>query len=133
MYHLHPYPLAAIAAPISILPRLNELTCLLRDAATRRFLGGVTRTLNVSYLRAVPVGTTVRISAEVVQVGKTMALIVGRMTSPDGETVYCTCEHHKVNVPTRRAHRLAKISWDEEFDRQHGTGVDGAEKGKAKL
>lgn len=60
--------------------------------------GGVTRTLNISYLKAVPVGTTVRVHAEVVQHGKTMCMIRGRMTSVDSNTVYCVGEHHKVGL-----------------------------------
>lgn len=68
------------------------------------FLGGVTRTLNISYLRAVPIGTTVRINSKVVQIGRTMALIRGEMVSLDGKTTYCTADHHKVHVPTRVEH-----------------------------
>ncbi|CAG8974225.1 hypothetical protein HYALB_00007388 [Hymenoscyphus albidus] len=64
------------------------------------FLGGVTRTLGLSYLKGVAVGTTVRIHSEVIQAGRTMALIRGSMESLDGKTVYCTCDHHKVHVPT---------------------------------
>jgi len=43
-----------------------------------------------------------------------MAMISGRITSTDGKTIYCTCEHHKVAVPTRPEH-LAKeyeVEWD---------------------
>jgi len=68
------------------------------------FLGGVTRSLNFSYLKAIPSGTIVRIKAHVVQHGRTMALIKGSMTSVDGRTTYVTVEHHKVNVPTRPDH-----------------------------
>ncbi|PGH12197.1 hypothetical protein AJ80_06817 [Polytolypa hystricis UAMH7299] len=60
------------------------------------FLAGVTRSLNISYLKAIPVGTTIRIRATVIQHGKTMALIRGIMESPDGKKVYATAEHHKV-------------------------------------
>lgn len=102
-------------------------------------MGGVTRTLNISYLRAIPVGsslppllspptnrspgTTIRIHSEVLQVGRTMAMIRGEMTSLDGKTIYCTCEHHKVSVPTQADHLKHRIEWDELWD----------EKGKAKL
>lgn len=68
------------------------------------FLGGVTRSLNVSYLRAVPVGSTVRVVSELVQHGRTMAFLRGRMESLDGKTLYASCEHHKVNVPSLGAH-----------------------------
>jgi len=77
------------------------------------FLGGVTRTLNISYLRAIPIGTTVRLHSEVTQVGRTMAMIRGTMTSKDGKTIFCTCEHHKVSVPTRPEHLTHKVPWDD--------------------
>lgn len=115
----------------------------------QRFQGGVTRSLNISYLRSIPIGesdyclrnplpgmapyrrscrrqilifffcfvnglvchhfdafstgTTVHIVASVVQHGRTMALIQGKMMSLDGQTVYATCEHHKVNTAAPRS------------------------------
>jgi acyl-coenzyme A thioesterase 13 len=48
----------------------------------------------------------------VVQFGKTMAMIRGSMTSQDGSIVYCTCEHHKVSVPTKQDHLAHKVEWD---------------------
>lgn len=77
------------------------------------FMGGVTRSLNISYLKAVPIGTTVWFRSRVVQHGKTMALIKGEMTNEDGKIVYATAEHHKVNVPMRVEHAKVKIPWDE--------------------
>lgn len=82
------------------------------------FMGGVTRSLNISYLRAVPIGTRVRLSSKVVSVGKQMAMIRGDMTSLDGKTIYCTVEHHKVNAPVQPDHLKVKVPWDEEFERQ---------------
>jgi acyl-coenzyme A thioesterase 13 len=78
------------------------------------FLGGVTRSLNLSYLKAVPVGTRVRIESTVVQAGRTMAMIRGRMVSLDGKTVYCTCEHHKVAVPSKGEYLTEEFEteWD---------------------
>ncbi|KAI9053856.1 hypothetical protein LZ554_002803 [Drepanopeziza brunnea f. sp. 'monogermtubi'] len=92
------------------------------------FLGGVTRALNISYLRAIPVDTTVRIHSRVLQVGKTMALIRGEMTSLDGEKVYCTAEHHKVSVPSKPEHLLHRIEWDS--NRAQDKGVDQTQKAK---
>ncbi|EXJ91732.1 hypothetical protein A1O3_00282 [Capronia epimyces CBS 606.96] len=43
-----------------------------------------------------------------------MAMIRGTMTSPDGNTVYATCDHHKVNVPVRQEH----LAWREEMRRE---------------
>jgi hypothetical protein len=42
-----------------------------------------------------------------------MAMIRGVMTSLDGKTIYCTCEHHKVSVPTQPDHLKYKVAWDE--------------------
>jgi acyl-coenzyme A thioesterase 13 len=72
------------------------------------FMGGVTRTLNISYLRAIPIGTTVKVNSKVIQAGRTMALIQGEITSVDGKTVYCTCEHHKVHIEAQ-PHHIAAI------------------------
>jgi acyl-coenzyme A thioesterase 13 len=82
------------------------------------FMGGVTRSLNISYLKAVPIGITVRLNSKVVSVGKQMAMIRGEMTSLDGKTVYCAAEHHKVNAPVKPEHLNATIAWDEEFAKE---------------
>lgn len=34
------------------------------------------------------------------------------MTSQDGAIIYCTCEHHKVRVPTKKEHLELKVEWD---------------------
>ncbi len=56
-----------------------------------------------------------RLHSEVAQVGRTMAMIRGTMTSQDGKTIYCTAEHHKVRVPTRPEHLRHRVEWDEAF------------------
>jgi acyl-coenzyme A thioesterase 13 len=107
------------------------------------FLGGVTRVLNLSFLRAIPVGwwpfsrmkrgnktdmkigTTVMIHSEVVQVGKTMAMICGTMSSLDGKTIYATCEQHKVAVPTQPKHLEFRIGWDDLWDKESVMSTNG--------
>jgi len=101
--------------------------CPLATPGYWEFMGGVTRTLNISYLKAVPIGTTVKLSSHVVQVGKTMAMIQGKMSSLDGKVTYATAEHHKVNAPVKPEHRNARIPWDDEWEMQH------ASKNKTKL
>lgn len=81
-------------------------------------MGGVTRSLNISYLKAVPIGTKVRLNSKVVGVGKQMAMIRGDMKSLDGKTTYCTVEHHKVNVPISPEHAKVRVLWDDEFEKQ---------------
>jgi len=93
--------------------------CPLATPGYWEFMGGVTRTLNISYLKAVPIGTTVRLSSEVIQVGRTMAMIQGKMTSLDNKIIYATVEHHKVNVPVRTEHRNTRIPWDDEWDSKY--------------
>ncbi|KAJ0107752.1 thioesterase family protein [Diaporthe amygdali] len=91
------------------------------------FLGGVTRTLNISYLKAVPIGTTVIVHSYVYQVGRQTAYIKGWMTSEDGKTTYAVCDHHKIHVPTPAGHLKLKVPWDEQWDE------DGKEKTASKL
>ena len=59
---------------------------------------GVSRTLNVTYLRPVPVGTKVFVENEIVHVGKKLATLKGTMRRQSDGAVLCTCEHGKVNV-----------------------------------
>lgn len=99
------------------------------------FMGGVTRTLNISYLRAVPIGTTVLLTSRVVQAGRTMAMIRGEMTSLDGKTVYATAEHHKVNVSMNNKHETFRVPWDDEIEAELKKETEAKKKGseRAKL
>ncbi|KAI0592776.1 HotDog domain-containing protein [Biscogniauxia sp. FL1348] len=63
---------------------------------------GVSRTLNVTYLRPVPIGEPVDVECEIVQVGKRLAVVraVARAAAGPGEKkgpVLAICEHGKVN------------------------------------
>lgn len=60
--------------------------------------GGVSRTLNVTYMRPVQQGTTVIIECEVLQVGKRLATIRGMMKSKQDGRVLCSCEHNKASI-----------------------------------
>lgn len=98
------------------------------------FMGGVTRSLNISYLKAVPIGTTVRLASRVTSVGKQMAMIRGEMTSLDGKTIFCTAEHHKVNAPVLPEHLNTRIPWDDEFEKEWGVVKRKTERGlKSKI
>ncbi|KAF2272266.1 uncharacterized protein EI97DRAFT_228658 [Westerdykella ornata] len=86
------------------------------------FMGGVTRSLSISYLKPVPIGITVRLFSKVVSVGKQMAMIRGEMTSLDGKITYCTVEHHKVNTPVLEKNRRVRLPWDDVWDGEWGLG-----------
>ncbi|TGZ79599.1 Thioesterase/thiol ester dehydrase-isomerase [Ascodesmis nigricans] len=58
---------------------------------------GVTRQLSCSYLRPVPVGSTVTVYAEVVHAGRRVATIKGEIRDKNGN-VAVTCEHLKVSI-----------------------------------
>ncbi|KAI9831214.1 MAG: hypothetical protein M1819_005142 [Sarea resinae] len=55
----------------------------------------------------VDIWARIKIHAEVLAHGKTMAMIHGRITSPDGKAVYAAADHHKVNSPKKPEHRSA--------------------------
>ena len=59
---------------------------------------GVSRTLNVTYLRAVPVETEIEIVAEVLGVGKRMCTLRGTMKRKADGALLAVAEHGKVNV-----------------------------------
>ena len=64
--------------------------------------------------------TTVRLRSNVIQHGRTMALIRGTMESIEGKTVYAVCDHHKVHVPSLPAH----LRLQEELRRQRKASAD---------
>ncbi|KAF2008766.1 thioesterase family protein-like protein [Aaosphaeria arxii CBS 175.79] len=99
--------------------------CPLAQPGSWEFMGGVTRTLNISYLKAVPIGTTVRLKSKVMSVGRQMAMVRGTMESLDGRVTYCTVEHHKVNAPVLEHMRAVRVDWDEVFEREWGVREGG--------
>jgi len=70
---------------------------LVKNPPTWR-IPGVSRTLNVTYLRPVPSGTTVRIVCEVVHVGRRMATVKGTMMRESDGAVLAICEHGKASI-----------------------------------
>lgn len=62
---------------------------------------GVSRCLNVTYLRPAPEGTELLIECEVTHVGKSLAALKGTMRRKSDGKITATCEHTKVNVDKR--------------------------------
>ncbi|KAK4496713.1 hypothetical protein PRZ48_012696 [Zasmidium cellare] len=62
---------------------------------------GVSRSLNVTYLRPAPEGTIVLCECEVMAAGKGLALMRGVMRREDDGRVISTCEHDKAFVQDR--------------------------------
>lgn len=58
---------------------------------------GVSRTLNVSYLKPIPCGSKILIECEIVGLGKTLGHTRGIMRRESDGVVLTTCEHGKFN------------------------------------
>ena len=59
---------------------------------------GVSRTLNVTYMRPVPVGTEVLIECSITQIGRKLASLHGSMRRRKDNLLLATAEHGKVNI-----------------------------------
>lgn len=59
---------------------------------------GVSRTLSVTYLRPAPVGRRIRIIAEVVQAGRTVCTLKGRVEDEETGKLLSIAEHGKVAI-----------------------------------
>ncbi|KAF2864110.1 Thioesterase/thiol ester dehydrase-isomerase [Piedraia hortae CBS 480.64] len=59
---------------------------------------GVSRSLNVSYLRPALQGEELLMTCEVVHMGKKLALLRGTLQRAKDGAIISTCEHHKVAV-----------------------------------
>ncbi|KAL4871803.1 hypothetical protein BDV12DRAFT_163145 [Aspergillus spectabilis] len=60
--------------------------------------GGVSRHLDVTYLRPVPVGTTVKLVSRVVHMGKRLALLRSEIVRVDDGNVCMVSDHEKANT-----------------------------------
>ncbi|KAL3488688.1 HotDog domain-containing protein [Aspergillus germanicus] len=60
--------------------------------------GGVSRHLDVTYIRPVPVGTTVRLTSRVVHVGRRLALMRSEIVRLEDGGVCMVSDHEKANT-----------------------------------
>ncbi|EED20624.1 thioesterase family protein, putative [Talaromyces stipitatus ATCC 10500] len=60
--------------------------------------GGVSRNLNVTFLRPVPADTDIRVVVEVTQMGKRFALMRTEIRRAEDNVVCVLSEHQKVNI-----------------------------------
>ncbi|EGX94763.1 thioesterase family protein, putative [Cordyceps militaris CM01] len=59
---------------------------------------GVSRNLDVSYLRPAPVGTECLVECDIVSVGRNMAMLRGTLRRKSDGVILATCSHDKVNT-----------------------------------
>ena len=67
---------------------------------------GVSRTLNVTYIRPIPAGEEVIIESEVVHAGKRLCSIKGVMKRKTDGAILATCEHGKVSIDPDQGAKL---------------------------
>lgn len=60
--------------------------------------GGVTRSLNVTYIRPLQLPATIRVESRILQMGEMASLAVGSITRAGSPKKYCICEHHKLRA-----------------------------------
>ncbi|PKS08965.1 hypothetical protein jhhlp_003578 [Lomentospora prolificans] len=71
--------------------------CFIKEPPTWKLLG-VSRTLNVTYLRPVPIGTITKVVCEIVHAGRRLVTIRATMTRESDGAVLAICEHGKVST-----------------------------------
>ncbi|KAK5998637.1 Acyl-coenzyme A thioesterase 13 [Cladobotryum mycophilum] len=59
---------------------------------------GVSRTLNVTYLRPVPIDAETLIECEILQIGKKICALKGVLRRKSDGQLLAVCEHNKVNI-----------------------------------
>jgi len=64
-------------------------------------LPGVSRSLNITFLRPVPVGKEARITCELIHAGRRLAMIRAEIQRTDTGEVCVTGEHDKANIDPR--------------------------------
>lgn len=62
------------------------------------FYLGVSRTLNVTYLKPIPIGERILIECEIMSIGKTLCTVRGVMRRQSDGVALATCEHGKYNT-----------------------------------
>jgi acyl-coenzyme A thioesterase 13 len=77
---------------------LTTLALVLINAPGFWWYVGVTRTLNIAYIRPAPEGERVLVEGEVIHAGQRLCSLRGVMRRESDGAVLATCEHGKVNT-----------------------------------
>lgn len=67
---------------------------------------GVSRTLNVTYLKPIPLGEEILVEAEILSIGRKLVTIRGTMTRAGDGTLLAVCEHGKVNTDPEASSKI---------------------------
>lgn len=67
---------------------------------------GVSRTLNVTYLKPIPLGEEILVEAEILSIGRKLATIRGTMTRESDGALLTVCEHGKVNTDPETSSKI---------------------------
>ncbi|KAH8691348.1 putative thioesterase family protein [Talaromyces proteolyticus] len=68
--------------------------------------GGVSRNLNVTYLRPLPLNTDMRLICEVVQMGRRLALLKAEIRRVDDDALCVVADHQKANTDPEADQKL---------------------------
>jgi acyl-coenzyme A thioesterase PaaI-like protein len=67
---------------------------------------GVSRTLNVTYLKPIPLGEEILVEAEILSIGKKLTTIRGTMRRESDGALLTVCEHGKVNTDPEASSKI---------------------------
>ncbi|KAA8908097.1 HotDog domain-containing protein [Sphaerosporella brunnea] len=85
----------------------------------------VTRSLSTTWMRPAPLGTTVRITAEVVHVGARNALVKAEMVDKGSGKLVAVAQHEMVNLAESLllVQKIAQVQQQQQQQQQRGSGA----------
>lgn len=88
---------------------IDNLTSTILMATSRPGMfqyGGISRNLNVTYLRPLPLNVELRLICEVVQMGRRLALVKAEMRRVDDNSLCVVGDHQKANMDPEANQKL---------------------------